>query len=69
MEKEINDFFVDITQGFNEIASILKVLKDSLTNENNEIVFKDVANALEIIISKMHNTQISLDKFAEMTVK
>lgn len=69
MEKEINDFFVDIVQDFNEIASILKVLKDSLTNENNEIVFKDVANTLEIVISKMYNTKISLEKFAEMTVK
>lgn len=69
MEKEINDFFVDITQDFNEIESSLKVLKDCLTNENNEIIFKDVANTLEIIISKMHNTQISLEKFAQITIK
>jgi hypothetical protein len=68
MNKETNDFLVDIIQDFNEIQSILKVLKDSLNNENNEIVFKDVANSLEIVISKMHNTNLSLDKFAESLV-
>lgn len=69
MEKEINDFFVDITQDLNEIESILKVLKDCLNNENNEIISKDISNTLEIVISKMYNTKISLNKFAEMAVK
>ncbi|MDD3436476.1 MAG: hypothetical protein PHC64_04910 [Candidatus Gastranaerophilales bacterium] len=66
MEKEIDDFLVDIIQNFNEIYSILRVLKDSLNNENSEIIFNDIENTLEIIISKVYNTRISLDKYVEM---
>lgn len=68
MKKETNDFLVEIAQDFNEIHSILKVLKDSTNNENNEINLIDVANTLEIIISKMHNTRYALDKYIETAV-
>lgn len=66
MKKETNDFLIDIIQDFNEIQSVLKVLKDSLGNENNEIILKDVENTLEMIIAKTHNTKISLNKYAEV---
>jgi len=69
MQNEINDFFVDIIQDFNEIESLLKVLKDSVNSENNEIVFADIANTLEIVLSKIYNTKISLNKVTEITVK
>ena len=69
MKNAINDFFVDVIQDFNEIESLLRVLKDSVNNENSEIVFADVANTLEIVLSKIYNTKISLNKVTEITVK
>jgi len=69
MGSEINDFFVDIIQDFNEIESLLKVLKDSVNSENKEIVFADIANTLEIVLSKIYNTKISLNKVTEIAVK
>ena len=69
MQNEINDFFVDIIQDFNEIESLLKVLKDSVNSENKEIVFADIANTLEIVLSKIYNTKISLNKVTEIAVK
>ena len=65
MDKELNDYIVEIIQGVNEVQSVLKVLKDSLNNENNEITFLDIENTLEIIICKVQNTKFSLDKFVE----
>jgi len=64
---DLNDFVIDIFQDFNEIESIIKVLKDSVNNENNEIIMKDVGNTLEVIISKMANTKNSLDKYINIT--
>lgn len=69
MKNEINDFLIDIIQDFNEIESLLKVLKDSVNNENSEIAFADIANTLEIVLSKIYNTKISLNKVTEITVK
>ena len=66
MQKETNDFVIETIQDFNEIHSALKVLKDSVNNENSEIELKDISNTLEIIITKVHNAKRSLDKCAEM---
>ena len=63
----MNDFIIDIYQDFIEIESILKVLKDSAYNENNECTMKDLGNTLEILIAKMTNTKNSLNKFIEET--
>lgn len=68
MSKETNDFIVETMQDFNEIYSILKVLKDSINNENPEIELNDISNTLEIIIAKVHNTKLALDKCAEITL-
>jgi hypothetical protein len=65
--KDLNDFIVDIFQDFKEIESMMKVLKDSVFNENNEISMIDIGNTLEIIITKMSNTKISLDKYIDIT--
>ena len=43
------------------------VLKDSVGNENKEIKFSDISNTLEIIIAKVHNANISLDKFIQIS--
>ena len=65
MNKETEDFIVNIIQDVDEINSILKVLKDSVNNENCEIEIYDIANSLEIIISKVYNTKIALNKLAQ----
>jgi hypothetical protein len=65
-EIDLNDFVTDIFQDFKEIESMMKVLKDSVFNENNEISMIDVGNTLEIIITKMSNTKISLDKYIDI---
>ena len=60
---DLNDFIMEIFQDLKEIESIMKVLKDSAYNNNNESTMTDTGNALEIIIAKMSNTTISLDKY------
>lgn len=59
----LNDFITEIFQDLKEIESIMKVLKDSTYNNNNESTMTDIGNALEIIIAKMSNTTVSLDKY------
>ena len=68
MKKETSDFVVETIQDFNGIYSALKVLKDSVNNENSEIEIKDISNTLEIIIAKVHNAKRALDKCAEIIV-
>ena len=60
---DMNDFIMDIFQDFVEIESMMKVLKDSAFNENNESTMTDLGNTLEIVIAKMSNTKNSLNKF------
>lgn len=62
-KNDLNDFIADIFQDFMEIESLLKVLKNSVFNGENEIVMSDVANTLEIVTSKLTNTTKSLDKY------
>jgi len=61
----LNDFTIDILQDFIELESMLKVLRDSAYNKNNEITMLDIANTLEIIIPKLSNTKISLNKYID----
>jgi hypothetical protein len=63
---DLNDFVTDIFQDFKEIESMMKILKDSVFNENNEISMVDVGNTLEIIIAKMSDTKHSLDKYMDI---
>jgi hypothetical protein len=63
---DLNDFMIDIFQDFKEIESMLKILKDSVFNDNVESTMIDVGNALEIIIAKMSNTRNSLDKYIDI---
>lgn len=62
-----NDFIMDIFQDFVEIESMMKVIKDSAFNENNESTMIDLGNTLEILIAKMSNTKFSLNKFIKDT--
>jgi hypothetical protein len=64
--KDLNDFVTDIFQDLKEIESMMKVLKDSVFNENSEISIVDIGNTLEIIITKMSNTKNSLDKYMDI---
>jgi hypothetical protein len=63
---DLNDFVIDIFQDFKEIESMLKILKDSVYNENIESTMIDIGNTLEIIIAKMSNTRNSLDKYIDV---
>jgi hypothetical protein len=63
---DLKDFITDIFQDFKEIESMMKVLKDSVFNENNEISMIDIGNTLEIIITKMSNAKHSLDKYIDI---
>ena len=60
---DLNDFIMEIFQDLKEIESIMKILKDSAYNNNNESTMTDIGNALEIIIAKMSNTTTSFDKY------
>lgn len=63
---DLNDFVISILQDFTEIESMLKVLRGSAFNENNEITMLDIGNTLEVIIAKMSNTKYSLDKYIDV---
>lgn len=63
---DLNDFIINILQDFIKIESMLKVLRDSTFNENNEITMLDIGNTLEVIIAKMSNTKHSLDKYIDV---
>lgn len=61
--KEQYDFVMDVFQDFIEIESMTKILKDSVSNENNECSMSDIGNVLEILNAKIANTKNSLNKF------
>lgn len=63
---DLNDFMIEILQDFIEFESMLKVLKNSVFNDNSEITMIDIGNALEIIIAKISNTKHSLDKYIDI---
>lgn len=65
-EKQLNDFVVEILQDFNEIQSMMKVLKDSVISENNEITMIDVGNTLEVLVAKASNTKLSFEKYIDL---
>lgn len=62
-KKSQNDYIIEIFQDFCEIESLTKVLKDSLNNENRLLSISDIENTLEILITKITNTKISLNKY------
>ena len=62
-DTDANDFIIGIFQDFTDIESMMKVIKDSVYNENNECTMTDLGNTLEIVIAKMSNTKNSLNKF------
>lgn len=66
---DLNDFIVEISQDISEIQSSLKIMKSSAYNENSDIEMADIENILEIIIAKLSNTKISLDKYIEIVFK
>lgn len=63
---ELNDYIIEILQDLIELESMLKVLKDSAYNERCEITMIDIGNSLEIIVAKISNTKISLNKFIDI---
>jgi hypothetical protein len=64
MDKKVrNDYIIDVFQDFCEIESLTKILKDSVNNENKLFSMSDIENTLEILITKMSNTRISLHKY------
>lgn len=62
-KKAQNDYIADVFQDFCEIESLTKILKDSVNNENKLFLMSDIENTLEILITKMTNTRISLHKY------
>jgi len=60
---DLNDFIVDILQDFCEIESMMKVLKNSVNNENDGITMTDVENTLEVLVAKISNATGSLHKY------
>lgn len=64
-KKAQNDYIIDILQDFCEIESLTKILKDSVNNENKLFSMSDIENTLEILITKITNTKISLNKYID----
>ena len=44
---------------------MIKVLKESISNENNDISVADIDNVLEILAAKTKNAGISLTKYID----
>lgn len=65
MNKLSSDCIVDIYQNFCEMESVLKIIKESIFNENKDITMNDIGNALEIIVSKMRENNHSLNIFID----
>lgn len=63
---ELNDYIIEILQDLIELESMLKVIKDSAYNDRCEITMIDIGNSLEIIVAKISNTKISLNKFIDI---
>lgn len=63
---QLNDFIADILQDFCETESMIKILRESMYNENSEVGMSDVRNALEIIIAKVSGMKYSLNKYIDM---
>lgn len=66
-QTELNDFIIEILQDIIELESMLKVLKDSACSERNEIEMVDIGNTLEVIVAKISNARISLNKYINTT--
>ncbi len=64
-EKDMNDYIIEIYNDFSLIVSSLKVLTNSINNENNNLQIEDISNSLEIIFSKSINTKIALNKYID----
>jgi hypothetical protein len=62
-KKDQNDYIIDIFQDFCEIESLTKILRDSINNDNRLFSLSDIENTLEILITKITNTKISLNKY------
>lgn len=65
----LNDFIVDILQEFCEIQSMMRILKNSVNNQNGEISMEDVENTLEILVAKMSNAIGSFNKYIDAAFK
>lgn len=63
--RQLNDSIIEIFQDLNEIQSMIKVLKESINNENNDISVADIDNVLEILAAKTKNASISLTKYID----
>ncbi|MDD3437046.1 MAG: hypothetical protein PHC64_07850 [Candidatus Gastranaerophilales bacterium] len=66
LQKELNDYIVEVIQDYKETASMLKVLKDSVNNENKDIAFVDIGNTLEIILAKINNANLAFEKYIDI---
>lgn len=66
LNKNLNDFIIDIYQDNREIESFLKILQKSLKQNETEVEKVDIENSLEILISKIININKSMDKFIDM---
>lgn len=53
-------------QDYKETESMVKVLKDSVNNENKDITFIDIGNTLETILAKINNTNLALEKYIDI---
>lgn len=65
LQKNLNDYAINLIQDYKETESMIKVLKDSVNNENKEINFTDIENTLEIIPAKIKNSNINFDKYID----
>lgn len=63
---ELNDSIIDIFQDICETESMIKVLKESVYVENGAITMSDIGNTLEIVVAKISNIKISLDKYIDV---
>lgn len=65
MEQFEKDFLINILQDICEIKSLINVLKTCVYNSKDELNSRDIENSLEILYTKISNTEINLDKFID----
>lgn len=61
----MEDKIAFIRGALKEIESSIIILRDAVSNDNNDITFEKVEDMLDILLNKMANDRIILDEFID----
>ena len=61
----MEDKIAFIRGALKEIESSIMILRDAVSNDNNDTTFEKVEDMLDILLNKMANDRIILDEFID----